>query len=577
MRSLFLQVEESSSGFFFFSCLLILLFVTNVFKKTQNIRFYLLTVLIINGVVEYLALIQQSLPLNRTQLFQLRFVVLSFCLSTLIFSLIFSNMEEKRDSTVKTDKKLQKSIRVVRASSTIGDDRDTYIKKQIQANPYRDVLKSFELEQNLRLCSKQFAQFMDSKEKSFRSEFYYPVHRETKKPLIYLCGNSLGLQPKKATEYVNEELKKWAEVGVEGHFIGRRPWFNIEDNVVSMMAKVVGAKPIEVAVCHTLTVNEHLLLVSFYRPSPNRYKILMEENPFPSDMHAITSHIKSIKSEHKYDPESVLIQIAPREGEHFVRTEDILDLIEREGNEIALILLGGVQFMSGQAFDFEAITRKGHEKGCIVGFDLAHGAGNIDLKLHDWEVDFACWCTYKYLNSGPGNLGGIFIHEKYAYKTLDELPRFAGWWGHKRETRFSLTKTFDPQPGAASWQLSNPIVLGMVAVEASLEIFDRADINKLRQKSFLLTTYLEMLLESEISQHITILTPRDPKQRGCQLSLRFNSKPLKMVMDQLKKSGVVCDEREPDIVRISPAPLYNTFEDVYDCVMILKHILTTSD
>jgi len=585
-----LSVKSNTNGYFYFSATILVLIATNLFKRTQKTKFYLLTLLLLNGAVEYVALMMirngsHLTHINEHQLTQLRFIVASFCVATFFLALLFGGKSSstgkiagsRAAASVKSNNKSNEhsyKIQVYRGSG--GESKDAYLANQAKKNTFKDRLVQLAQTQNTRLISSQFASYMDSIDdlKQYRNEFFYPLNEKTGKPLTYLCGNSLGLQPKRVTQYVNEELKKWAEVGVEGHFTGTRPWFNIEDYVVELMARVVGAKPIEVAVCHTLTVNEHLLLVSFYQPTAKRHKILIEENPFPSDMHAIISHIKSVRNgtDERFDPEESLIQIGPRKGEDFVRTEDILDLLEKQGDEIALILLGGVHFMSGQAFDYETITKKGHEKGCIVGFDFAHGAGNIDLKLHDWDVDFACWCTYKYLNSGPGNLGGMFVHERHAYKNLDELPRYAGWWGHKRDTRFRLTNKFDPQPGAASWQLSNPIVLGMVAVQASLELFDKATIAQLRQKSYLLTSYLEMLIDSELPKDVTILTPRDPKLRGCQLSLRFNTKPLDEVMDKLKESGVICDEREPDIIRIAPAPLYNTFEEVYNCVMILKAI-----
>lgn len=346
------------------------------------------------------------------------------------------------------------------------------------------------------------------------------------------------------------------------------------------MVHVVGAKPTEVAIMNTLTTNLHLLLVGFYRPSAKRYKILIEENPFPSDMHALTSHIIS----RGYDPEKALIQVGPRKGESIIRTEDILDVIEREGDSIAVILFGNVQFMSGQAFEMEKITKAGHAKGCIVGFDLAHAAGNINLKLHDWGVDFACWCTYKYINSGPGNIAGIFVHERHSQKDLDELPRYAGWWGTDRETRFRLTNRFEPQLGAGSFQLSNPPVVCMMALLSSLHIFEQANIDTLRQKSLRLTTYLEMLLDREPlngkhengKQYVQIITPRDPEQRGCQLSIRV-AIPVMQVMSEFKTRGVVCDEREPDIIRVAPTPLYNTFEEVYQFVKILTEVLTSSD
>jgi kynureninase len=526
-------------------------------------------VVILNAIIEYFNLVQVQ------HVMIVRRVVLAFLLVLISLSALFpSQSTNKKKSTVSEKKSLTASsdeshdIKILRGTG--GQDKNTFLNtvmKNSSNQQVRDQLNQYAIQNNTSIVSEQFAKFMDKKyeKNSKRNMFHYPDST------VYLCGNSLGLQPKQLKEYVNEELDKWSQVAVQGHFTGKRPWFDIEDYVVNEMAKIVGAKPIEVAVMNTLTTNLHLLLVAFYRPTSQRYKIIIEENPFPSDMHAIVSHLIT----RDQNPEDALIQVGPRPGEDYIRQEDILKAIRDSANETALVLFSGVHFMSGQLFDIEEITRVGHENGCVVGFDLAHAAGNIDVQLHDWNVDFACWCTYKYMNSGPGSISAIFVHEKHAYKSLEELPRFAGWWGHKRSTRFKLTNKFDPQEGAAGFQLSNPIILGMVSVQASLDVFNKTTMKDLRAKSFLLTMYLEMCLESELSNFIHILTPRDPKQRGCQLSLRIvNSKQtLKQVMEQLEHKGVICDEREPDIIRVAPTPLYNSFEDILRFVFTLKSIL----
>ncbi len=390
---------------------------------------------------------------------------------------------------------------------------------------------------------------------SFRQRFHIP-----KKPdgsdCIYLSGHSLGLQPKSAREYIEQELQDWARLGVEAHFHARNPWMPYHEILTAPISRLVGALPAEVVAMNSLTVNLHLMMVSFYRPTAQRNKILIEANAFPSDQYAVKSQIQY----HGYHPSASLIEIAPRPGETWIRTEDIETLIEREGEKIALVMLGGVNYYSGQAFDFSRITEAGHAKGCVVGFDLAHAAGNLPLKIHDWNVDFAVWCSYKYLNSGPGGIAGCFVHERHAQNT--KLPRFTGWWGHDKENRFLMEPDFQAIPGAEGWQLSNPSILSAAALRASLEIFDEAKIDRLRAKSEFLTNYLEFLLDQKPSKKFSIITPRESAHRGAQLSLRVTENG-RAVCDALAKDGVICDWREPDIMRVAPVPLYNTFLDVY--------------
>lgn len=380
---------------------------------------------------------------------------------------------------------------------------------------------------------------------------------------IYLCGNSLGLQPKKAKEYVLEELDDWARLGVDGHLHARHPWLPYHEFLTEHMAEVVGGKPGEVVVMNSLTVNLHLLMVSFYRPKGKRYKILVESDIFPSDLYAVESQIRF----HGFDPSDALIKWNPREGEHTLHMEYLHEILDREGDAIALIMLGGVNYYTGQAFDMQGITRLGHDRGITVGFDLAHGAGNIKLNLHDWDVDFACWCTYKYLNSGPGGLSGIFVHERYA--RAFELPRFAGWWGHNKETRFGMRDPFDPLPGAEGWQLSNPPILPMATLRASLEIFHEAGMPMLREKSKQLIGFLEEVLLAAHIPGLEIITPSDPDHRGCQLSL-FLQGGGKSIFEKITEAGVIADWREPNVIRIAPVPLYNSFEDVWRFVVELE-------
>lgn len=413
-----------------------------------------------------------------------------------------------------------------------------------------------------------FAKKMDEQDplRAFRQRFHLPVQKNGQ-PHIYLCGNSLGLQPKTTRAALEQELDDWANYGVEGHFHAKNPWMPYHEFLTEAMARVVGAKPIEVVVMNTLTVNLHLMMVSFYRPTPKRHKILIEFDAFPSDKYAVESQIKF----HGYDPKKALIELKARKGEACLRMEDIEAVIEEQGEEIALIMLGNTNYYTGQYFDMKRITALGHAKGSMVGFDCAHGAGNVELNLHDTGADFAVWCNYKYLNSGPGSLGGCFVHERHAHDK--DLPRFAGWWGHNKDTRFGMRDGFDPIPGVEAWQLSNPPILSMAAIWASLKIFDEAGMSNLRSKSVRLTGYLEYLLDELADERIAIITPRDPEQRGAQLSIQVKSAD-KSLFEKVSEAGVIADWREPDVIRVAPVPLYNSFEDVYRFVQILSLLLS---
>ncbi len=414
--------------------------------------------------------------------------------------------------------------------------------------------------------------------------------------VIYFTGNSLGLQPKSVRGYVEQELEDWETLAVEGHISARHPWLPYHEFLTDQMARVIGARSIETVVMNSLTVNLHLMMVSFYRPTGKRRKIVIEKGSFPSDQYAVESHIRFHQSEPpavagglgqpvdtgadtmygRIQPPATaggsdwLIQLEPREGESTLRTEDIVDAIQREGDEIALIMIGGVNYYTGQAFDMRAIAATGHEVGAVVGFDLAHAAGNVELQLHDWNVDFAVWCSYKYLNAGPGAVAGAFIHERHA--DAFDLPRFAGWWGHDKETRFLMGPEFHPIRGAEGWQISNPPILQMAALRASLEIFDEVGMRALREKSMKLTGYLEFLLNEIGNERISVITPSDPEARGCQLSIRVRNAD-KSLFSAITSRGVSADWREPDVIRVAPVPLYNTFADVYRFAEILKDCL----
>jgi kynureninase len=416
--------------------------------------------------------------------------------------------------------------------------------------------------------SASFAAEMDARDPlaMFRQQFHIPPGPDGR-PSVYLCGHSLGLQPKRASAYLEQELEHWATMGVEAHFRGSDPWMPYHRLLTDNMGGIVGAKPLEVVVMNSLTVNLHLMMVSFYRPTPQRHKLVVEAGAFPSDQYAFSSQIRF----HGLDPATSLIELTPRPGEASIRPEDIDALLEREGSEIALILLGGVNYATGQLFDMEAITRSGHAQGCVVAFDLAHAAGNVPLRLHDWDVDFAVWCNYKYLNGGPGCVGGCFVHERHA-RAFD-LPRFAGWWGHDQETRFLMGPHFRPMPGAEGWQLSNPSIMSIAPLRASLEIFTTAGMQQLRQKSESLTGYLEFLLDQHAKGGFTVLTPRDPNRRGAQLSIRIHQGG-RSICGRLVEQGAVCDWREPDILRVAPVPLYNTYGDVQRFVERLCAVLS---
>jgi kynureninase len=399
----------------------------------------------------------------------------------------------------------------------------------------------------------------------FRDEFYIPNFHT--KQVRYFTGNSLGLQPKKAEKYLLEELEAWRKFGVEGHFEAKRPWFSYHEFLTPLTAKIVGAKEIEVVVTHSLTTNLHLLMASFYNPKGNRTKILCEAKAFPSDQYALESQVKF----HDLDPQAEIIEIAPRLGEHLINEEDIYAKIAELGETLAMVMIGGVNYYSGQLFDMAGITKSAHAVGAYVGFDLAHAVGNIDVKLHDWGCDFAAWCGYKYLNSSPGGVSGLFVHERHAHNK--DLKRLAGWWGHNKDTRFKMTAGFDPLPGAESWQLSNAPVLGMAVHLASLELFEEATMFALCEKRDVLTAYLEFIVdevEKELgTKEFQIITPRDISKRGCQLSiLLLNSG--KEVFQSLCDEGIVADWREPNVIRLAPVPMYNTFEDVFVFGQALK-------
>lgn len=395
----------------------------------------------------------------------------------------------------------------------------------------------------------------------FRNEFYIPI--KNNKEVIYFTGNSLGLQPKKTNDYILQELEDWMRLGVEGHVHAKRPWMPYHEFLTPYMAEIVGSKNEEVVMMNQLTVNLHLLLVSFYRPTKERYKIITEGKSFPSDRYALVSQIKF----HGFNPENALIEVFPDEGEFYIRPEKILQTIEEHKNELALVMMGGVNYYTGQVFEMKNITQAAHKVGAYCGFDLAHAAGNIELKLHEWNVDFACWCSYKYLNSGPGSVAGAFVHEKH-HRNFD-LPLFAGWWGSNKTTRFLMQPEFDPIPTAERWQLSNAPVFSMAACLASLEIFDKAKMQRLIEKSKKLTSYLEHVIFEVIkfkNKNWKIITPEDA--RGCQLSL-YAGQEGKKLFEHLDKNGVITDWREPGVIRMAPVPLYNTFRDIENFGKIL--------
>ena len=400
---------------------------------------------------------------------------------------------------------------------------------------------------------------------SYRNAFHIPKE-DNGKNWLYFTGNSLGLQPKSTKLAIDQELNDWAKLGVEGHFEAKNPWMPYHEFLTESMAKIVGAKPIEVVVMNTLTTNLHLLMVSFYNPTPKRCKILIESDAFPSDRYAVQTQLEF----HGFDANECLVEWHPRKGETLLRIEDLEHILEEQGDEIALLLIGGVNYYTGQYLDLKKIAKLGHAKGCKVGIDLAHGVGNIQPELHDSGVDFAAWCTYKYLNSGPGSLGGIFVHERYANDKT--LKRFAGWWSQNKATRFNMRQPLDITPGAEGWQLSNPPILSMAAIKASLDLFNEVGMTALRQKSLKLTAYLEFLINELNHPHIHIITPTNPNERGCQLSIQVKNAD-KTLHGQLIENHVITDWREPDVIRCAPVPFYNSFEDVFRMVEILKNLL----
>src|SRR3954469_3511517 len=388
----------------------------------------------------------------------------------------------------------------------------------------------------------------------FRERFHHP-RKPGGEPMVYLVGHSLGLEPKTTRAYLEQEMKDWAEMGVEAHFRAKNPWLGYHRFVAEPTARLVGAKPAEVVVMNSLTVNLHLMMVSFYRPTKQRHKIVVERGAFPSDQYAIKSQIKY----HGLEPATSLVELAPRAGEATLRDEDIIAKIEELRDSVALVLLGGVNYSTGQGFDLAGIAAAGHAQGAMVGFDCAHAAGNVRLKLHDSGADFAVWCNYKYVNGGPGCVGGCFVHERHARDF--ERPRFAGWWGHEEETRFNMGPDFKPAPGADGWQVSNPPVLSMAPLRAALEIFDEAGMDALREKSLALTDYMEKALAEHASEKFTVVTPKEPARRGAMLAIRI-AHDARGLVERLQKQGVMCDFREPNILRATPVPLYNSFGDV---------------
>ena len=403
--------------------------------------------------------------------------------------------------------------------------------------------------------SRNFADFLDQQDglSEYREQFNYPKDSSGKE-LIYFCGNSLGLQPKTVSSYLEKELSVWAEKGVIGQ---ETRWIAFHERLEKSTAKLVGALPSEVVVMNALTVNIHFLLVSFYQPSKNRYKIMIEKDAFPSDHYAIQSQIRF----HGYDPEQALVELAPRKDEKILRNDDILSSIQDHGDQLSLIYLGGVNYYTGQAFDMGEISKAGKAQGAIVGFNLAHSVGNLPLRLHDWDIDFSAWCTYKYLCAGPGSPSGVFIHERHHDW---DGPRFLGWWGHNKDSRFQMPSVFDPIMTSEGWQVSNAPVMGMAPLLASMEIYDKVGMNAIRSKGKELSSYMEYLIKEYIAE-VDIITP---KARGCQLSIVVPGG--KDVFDYLSRQGVVCDWRNPDVIRVAPHPLFNTFTEVFEFVKILK-------
>ena len=414
--------------------------------------------------------------------------------------------------------------------------------------------------------TREFAQKLDAQDplRSYRDEFIFPQHNG--KNVIYFTGNSLGLQSQRAKKYVNDVMDDWGNLAVEGHFYAEKPWWDYHERFAEPLGKLVGAKPSEITVMNTLTVNLHLMMVSFYRPTKNRYKIICEEKAFPSDQYMFQSQVNF----HGYKTEETIVEIRRRDGEHNIRLEDVIAKINEVGDELALVLIGGVNYYTGQVFDIQKITEAGHNVGANVGWDLAHAAGNIKLELHNWNVDFACWCSYKYMNSGPGNASGCFVHERHHGQ--NEIPRFAGWWGHNKERRFKMEPNFDPNDGANGWQISNLPVLTLAPYLASVEMFNEIGMEALIAKRDHITSYLEFILhaiDKEVDSTFEIITPSNPIERASQLSvfLHGEGRPL---FDYLMQNGVITDWREPNVIRLAPVPLYCSYEDMYEFGQILK-------
>jgi kynureninase len=417
--------------------------------------------------------------------------------------------------------------------------------------------------------SQSFARSLDTQDplKKFRDRFIIPVSHE--KEQVYFLGNSLGLQPKTTENYLKAVLTQWATYGVEAFFEGENPWLYYHDQLLKPLSKIVGAQPSEVVVMNQLTVNLHLMLVSFYKPAGKRRKILCEAKAFPSDQYMLETHIRHAG----LNPKDVIIEVAPANGEHTISSEAILQAIYDNREELALVLMGGINYYSGQLFDIKEITRAAHAAGAVAGFDLAHAAGNVPLQLHDWDVDFACWCSYKYLNAGPGAIGGVFIHEKHHQ---ENLPRFAGWWGYERQSRFQMEKEFKPDAGAAGWQLSTPSLLLYAAHKASLDIFEEAGWENIQVKRKLMNSYLWFILDqvnnNSHTEIIQLITPRKEAERGCQVSMLIKENGRNLY-DGLMQQGIMVDWREPDVIRLAPVPLYNTFEELWRFGFVLENII----
>ena len=413
----------------------------------------------------------------------------------------------------------------------------------------------------------EFAKLLDQNDSlaRFKDQFHIPKDKNGN-DLIYFCGNSLGLQPKITKDYINQELEDWANLGVDGHTEGKNPWLHYHEFLTETMANIVGAKNNEVVVMNSLTANLHFMMVSFYQPTPKRYKILIEADAFPSDKYAVESQLRH----HSYDDKEGLILWKARKGEELANYDDLEHILKEQGDEIALVMIGGVNYYTGQFFDLKRITELGHKYGCIVGFDCAHGAGNVNLDLHNSGADFAVWCTYKYLNSGPGSLSGAFVHERHANRK--DLNRFKGWWSHNKKTRFRMRDEFDQLEGAEGWQLSNPPILSMAAIRASLDVVKEAGFDNMITKSKELTNYFEFLINGINNTDIKIITPGNPDERGCQLSIQVKNAD-RTLHDKLTEAGIITDWREPDVIRCAPVPLYNSFQDVYTMLERLEKLL----